>query len=129
MPKSKECCLSLYPMVVIKLVVNVSSENRRSKQLFPTPGNKKGTHIRLRGSCCNTQFDQNVLVNERNYRTVQHIDKDGIPSVCQSNTIVTAFTGFRLSKVQTNILLAQWIVPTPVREKIETWNSVHVCWE
>lgn len=28
-------------MVVIKLVVNVSSENRRSKQLFPTPGNKK----------------------------------------------------------------------------------------
>jgi len=41
MPKSKGCCLSLYPMVVIKLVVNVSSENRRSKQLFPTPGNKK----------------------------------------------------------------------------------------
>ena len=26
-----------YPMVVIKLVVNEPSENRKSRQLFPTP--------------------------------------------------------------------------------------------
>jgi hypothetical protein len=29
--------LKSMPMVVIKLVVKVSSENLRSKQLFPTP--------------------------------------------------------------------------------------------
>jgi hypothetical protein len=33
-------------------VVNVSSENRSSKQLFPTPANKEGGHIGLHTLCC-----------------------------------------------------------------------------
>jgi hypothetical protein len=30
-----------YPIVVMKLVVNESSEKRRSRQLFPTPANRE----------------------------------------------------------------------------------------
>jgi hypothetical protein len=70
-------------MVVIKLVVNVSSENRRSKQLFPTPGNLKREPTRLSKSFSQvTRLGRSV--KEKDY-IIQHIDKDGSPSVCQGN--------------------------------------------
>jgi hypothetical protein len=34
-----------YPIVVMKLVVKVSSEKRKSKQLFPTPASHSGQNI------------------------------------------------------------------------------------
>jgi hypothetical protein len=51
-----------YPMVVMKLVVNVSSEKRSSKQLFPTPGSRNGAPIRLGFMLCEGKLLRHIKV-------------------------------------------------------------------
>lgn len=66
-PSSANNGQDMHPIVVIKLVVNVSSENLNSKQLFPTPAMQiqvQEPHKKNRGNrgyFLNIQFDNDIL--------------------------------------------------------------------
>jgi hypothetical protein len=104
-------------MVVIKLVVNVSSENRSSKQLFPTPGNINGALIRLGFMLCEGKLLQHIKVWPKDNDQGEKLNKTHRQGCGSSVTTMDSkgidFTGFWLSL--SNQKFKRKITPTLIK--------------